>query len=223
MTGIMAIIDDDEAVRESTADIMRRSGHRVRTFASGDDFVGSEIVEPLSCILLDLHMPGRDGLAVLAALRDRGDASPVIVITAYGELHVAIEAMKLGACDFIEKPYRATDLLTAVKAVLARPDDAEESAARAWAVALVGRLTRRQRQVLEGMVQGLQNKVIAFELGLSTRTVEAYRSQLMEKLGTRGTAEAVRLALTAGLTGEHFGEEREEGASDRRQAAAGPR
>lgn len=220
MGGIIAIVDDDEAVRRSTSEIMRRSGYDVRMFASGDDFVGSEL-GPVACVLLDLHMPGKDGLAVLAALRDRGDAPPVIVITAHGDLAVAIAAMKLGACDFFEKPYRATDLLASVEAALDRPDDRDAITFRAWAIAVVDTLTRRQRQVLEGILQGMQNKIIAFELGLSTRTVEAYRSQLLEKLGARGTAEAVRVALAAGLAGERFNGERKESRFHRNQAPAG--
>lgn len=198
--GIIAIVDDDEAVRQSTSQTVQRSGFHARMFASGDDFIGSETGEPVSCILLDLHMPGKTGLAVLAALRERGDSPPVIVITAHGDLAAAIDAMKLGACDFIEKPYKTDNLLAAIKAALESSVDVRDANAfRAHAVALVDTLTSRQRQVLLGILRGLQNKIIAFELGLSIRTIETYRAQLLEKLHVRGTAEAVRLALAAGL------------------------
>lgn len=202
--GIIAIVDDDDAVRQSTSQIMQRSGFHARMFASGDDFIGNETGEKFSCVLLDLHMPGKDGLAVLTVLRERGDSPPVIVITAHGDLAVAVAAMKLGACDFIEKPYEAGDLLTAIKVALnSNSGVTDAKLSRDRATALVDTLTSRQRQVLLGILKGQQNKIIAFELGLSIRTVETYRAQLLEKLHVRGTAEAVRLALAAGL-----GEER---------------
>ena len=205
----IAIVDDDEAVRRSTSEIVRRSGFQIKMFESGDDFIASQNQEPLSCILLDLHMPGKDGLAVLAVLRERGNSPPVIVITAHGDLAVAIDAMKLGACDFLEKPYQAADLMTAIKAALdGNLGAADANAFRADAIARVDTLTPRQRQVLIGILQGRPNKIIAFELALSIRTVETYRAQLLEKLNVRGTAEAVRLALAAGLAEERFGLER---------------
>lgn len=204
--GIIAIVDDDEAVRHSTAQLLQGAGFRVETFPSGDCFLGTDATERVACILLDLHMPGAGGLAVLAAMHRPGGSPPVIVLTGHGDLAVAIEAMKLGACDFIEKPYEMDDLLTAVRTALAggrEARDANESRARA--IALVALLTSRQRQVLIGILRGLQNKMIAYELGLSIRTVETYRAQLLEKLGVNGTAEAVRFALDAGLAEEPFG------------------
>jgi two-component system response regulator FixJ len=207
--GIIAIVDDDEAVRHSTAEILKRYDFRVETFTSGDHFLRVEVTEPISCILLDLHMPGKDGLAVLAALHERGGAPPVIVLTGHGDLAAAIEAMKLGARDFIEKPYGVDDLLAAIRTTLeGGRDERDAKAARARAIALVGKLTARQRQVLVGILKGLQNKMIAYELDLSIRTVETYRAQLLDKLGVHGTAEAVRFALAAGLADEPFGRAR---------------
>jgi two-component system response regulator FixJ len=200
MHEIIAIVDDDEAIRQSTSQVMQRSGYHSRVFVSGDDFIASDTPETMSCVLLDLHMPGKDGLAVLAALRERGDSPPVIVVTAHGDLGVAVDAMKLGACDFIEKPYKADDLLTAIKVALdSNSGIADAKLSRDRAMALVNTLTPRQRQVLLGILRGLQNKIIAFDLGLSIRTIETYRAQLLEKLHVRGTAEAVRIALAAGL------------------------
>jgi two-component system response regulator FixJ len=201
--GLVAIVDDDEAVRLSTASLITRSGFDVKLFESGDSFLSNESSEPFCCILLDMQMPGRNGLAVLRALDARGESPPVIVITAHGDIAVAVEAMKLGALDFIEKPYEA-------EALLARIADAQKGrtsangagAVRAKAAALVAGLSGRQRQVLQGIVRGLQNKIIAFELDLSIRTVEAYRAQLLERLGCRGTADAVRLAIAAGFLDE---------------------
>lgn len=203
--GIIAIVDDDEAVRHSTFQALRRSGISAKMFASGDDFLDWENLEPISCVLLDLHMPGTGGLAVLAALRERRGSPPVIVVTGHGDLAAAIDAMKLGACDFIEKPYRVEDLLTAIDSALTGNRGIRDAnASRERAIALVDTLTLRQRQVLLGILNGRQNKIIAFELDLSIRTVETYRAQLLEKLHVRGTAEAVRLALDAGLAEKSF-------------------
>jgi two-component system response regulator FixJ len=199
-SGKIAIVDDDEAVRLSTSALLDRAGHEVALFESGDDFLHRVAMEEISCILLDMQMPGRDGVAVLRELRDRGQAPPVVVITGHGDIGVAVEAMKLGAFDFMEKPYAPEELLGAIEtAQQSRLKTRDAHAVSQEAVALVETLSQRQRQVLQGILRGNQNKIIAFELGLSIRTIEAYRAQLLEKLGVRGTAEAVRLALAAGL------------------------
>lgn len=201
--GIIAIVDDDEAVRQSTFQTLQRSGIRARMFDCGDDFLVWDGPEPIACVLLDLRMPGSGGMAVLAALRERGDSPPVIVVTGHGDLAAAVEAMKLGACDFIEKPYRVEDLLIAISAAVEGSRGTRDAnVSRERAIALVDTLTSRQREVLLGIVAGRQNKVMAFELGLSIRTVETYRAQLLNKLKVRGTAEAVRIALAAGLAGK---------------------
>lgn len=201
--GLVAIVDDDEAVRLSTANLLTRAGFDVKLFESGDSFLSIESSEPLSCILLDMQMPGRNGLAVLRALDARDESPPVIVITAHGDIAVAVDAMKLGAHDFMEKPYEAEALLARIAGVQkGRASANGAGAAKAAAAALVAGLSGRQRQVLQGIVRGLQNKVIAYELGLNMRTVEAYRSQLLQRLGCRGTADAVRIAIAAGLLDE---------------------
>jgi two-component system response regulator FixJ len=197
----IAIVDDDEAIRLSTASLLEGAGYRVRLFASGDDFLDRWLPDETDCILLDLQMPGRDGLDVLRELGARADSPPVLVITAHGCVSAAVEAMKLGAHDFIEKPYSTEELLEEIpRALASRSERGDVRARRAEAVALVDSLSVRQRQVLIGILKGQPNKIIAFELGLSIRTIEAYRAQLLEKLGARGTAEAVRIALTAGLS-----------------------
>ena len=209
MHGIVAIVDDNEAIRHSTTLILQSFGFDVETFASGDNFLAVEINDAISCILLDLYMPGTGGLAVLAALQARGGSPPVIVLTGHGDLAAAVEAMKLGACDFIEKPYEAEDLLTAIRTASEKGRERRDAnASRSRAIALVDRLTAQQRQVLLGILRGLPNKLIAFELGLSIRTIETYRAQLLDKLGVNGTAEAVRLALDAGVEDEPFGRSR---------------
>jgi two-component system response regulator FixJ len=198
---LIAIVDDDEAIRLSTGGLLEGAGYRVRLFDSGDDFLARGDGKAADCILLDLQMPGRDGIEVLNILAERGNPPPVVVITAHGSVAVAVEAMKLGAYHFMEKPYGAEELLDELGRALASGSERGDALAqRARAIALVDTLSARQRQVLLGILKGLPNKVIAFELGLSIRTIEAYRAQLLEKLGARGTAEAVRIALTAGMS-----------------------
>jgi len=148
-------------------------------------------------------MPGRDGLAVLRVLAERDDSPPVLVLTAHGGIPAVVEAMKLGAHDFMEKPYDADALLTKIEEAVRRSSGAKAAASvNAEAAALVATLSGRQRQVLQGIVRGLPNKIIAYELNLSIRTIEAYRAQLLDRLGARGTADAVRMAIAAGLADE---------------------
>ena len=196
----IAVVDDDEAVRLSTADLLQRLGFDVKLFKSGDAFLESASLEDISCILLDLQMPGRDGLAVLRALAQRGDSPPSLVLTAHGGIPAAVEAIKLGAHDFMEKPYDVDVLMAKIDEALHQPAGLKGGGSPdAEAAALVAGLSGRQRQVLDGIVRGLQNKIIAYELGLSIRTVEAYRAQLLDRLGARGTADAVRVAIAAGF------------------------
>jgi len=200
----IAVIDDDEAVRLSTSDLLQRLGFDVKLFKSGDAFLESGSFEGIDCILLDLQMPGRDGLAVLRALAERDEPPPpALVLTAHGGIPAAVEAIKLGAHDFMEKPYDVEVLLRKIEEAMQRPADTRGKArANAEAAALIETLSARQRQVLRGIVRGLQNKIIAYELGLSIRTVEAYRAQLLDRLGARGTADAVRVAIAAGFMDE---------------------
>ena len=197
---LIAVVDDDEAVRLSACMLLQTAGFDVVLFKSGEEFLARRVSSPIACILLDLQMPNTNGLQVLQILRSRFSSVPVIVITAHGAILSAVEAMKLGACDFIEKPYGAAELLAAIERALALGKKASEaSIVRDRAAALVGGLNARERQVLQGIMGGRQNKMIAHHLGLSVRTVEAYRSQLLDKLGVKGTADAVRLGLAAGL------------------------
>jgi len=196
----IAIVDDDEAVRHSTGGLLKRAGHRVVSFTGGSEFLASDLPRDLGCILLDMRMPGLDGLAVMRALRERGVMVPILVLTGHGDIPLAVEAMQLGAVDFLEKPCPPDGLLEAIRracnAPVALPGG---QAVDRKAEAKVAALSDRQRAVLLGILKGQPNKIIAWELGLSIRTVEAYRAQMLVKLGVRGTAEAVRLAMAAGL------------------------
>jgi two-component system response regulator FixJ len=196
----IAIVDDDNDLRRSTGDLLKAEGYRVLSFTNGAEFIASDPDGRLSCILLDIGMPGLDGIGVLQALGERGLRVPVLVITGQGDIPTAVKAMRLGAVNFIEKPYAADELLRAVREALdgpaprrMLPPDGGQARAR------VASLTERQRNVLLGVMNGQANKLIAFELGLSVRTVESYRAQMLEKLGASGTAEAVRMGIAAGL------------------------
>jgi two-component system response regulator FixJ len=180
--------------------LLKAEGYRVLSFTNGAEFIASDPDGRLSCILLDIGMPGLDGIGVLQALGERGLRAPVLVITGQGDIPTAVKAMRLGAVNFIEKPYAADELLRAVREALEGlaprrmlPPDGGQARAR------VASLTERQRNVLLGVMKGRANKMIAFELGLSVRTVESYRAQMLEKLGASGTAEAVRIGIAAGL------------------------
>jgi two-component system, LuxR family, response regulator FixJ len=197
---LVAIVDDDDAVRHSTAGLLRRAGHRVESFTDGAEFLASDLSSDLGCILLDMRMPGMDGLGVMRVLRDREVTVPILVLTGHGDVPMAVEAMRLGAVDFLEKPYPPMALLEAIERARSMPVAVPGGQpVNREAQAKVASLSERQREVLRGILKGQQNKIIAWELGLSIRTVEAYRAQVLMKLGVRGTAEAVRLAMAAGM------------------------
>ena len=195
----IALVDDDPGVRDATAALLERDGHSVSHFESGESFLAAFPTTAFDLILLDIRMPGMSGIDVLRALHAHAVETPVIVLTGHGDIPIAVEAMKFGATDFIEKPYPADALFRSIRGALVvdrstKPDDK----GRAFKDALAG-LTQRQRDVLGGIAAGKPNKIIAYELGLSTRTVEAYRARIFERLGVRSTAEAVRAAISAGL------------------------
>jgi two-component system response regulator FixJ len=196
---VIAIVDDDDVVRQSTAVLLERAGYRIRAFESGDAFLAAQFPGDSDCVLLDMRMSGTDGLGVLKALGAWDAMPPVLVLTGHGAVPEAVEAMKLGAADFLEKPYPAEALLSAIEKALESGPTGKAGVVDAYAAAKVATLSHRQVQVLRGILKGQPNKIIAYELGLSIRTVEAYRAQLLEKLGVRGTAEAVRLAIAAGM------------------------
>lgn len=200
---LIAIVDDDNDLRRSTGDLLRAEGYRVQSFTNGAEFIAAEPGPSLACILLDIEMPGLDGIGVLVALRDRGVRAPVVVMTGVGDVPTAVRAMRLGAVNFLEKPWLVDELLRAVRDALDGPGSRQKlSAGGGQARAKVAGLTERQRRVLQGVMQGQVNKVIAWELGLSVRTVESYRAQMLEKLGVRSTAEAVRIGIAAGFADE---------------------
>lgn len=197
---LIAVVDDDDAVRTSTARLLELEGHRTHSFADGLHFLSALEQTQFSCTLLDMRMPGLDGMAVLERLSELEGAPTVIVVTGHGDVQAAVAAMRLGAYDFLEKPYDPDRLCDTVDAALTH------HAGRAGAIAeaerartLVASLSPRQVAVLQGLVEGLPNKLIAHRLDLSPRTVEMHRTALMDKLGVRSLSEAVRIAVSAGV------------------------
>ena len=193
------VIDDDQAMRESLDFLFDTAGLPVRTYESAVAFLGGGIEGYAGCVVTDVRMPEMSGLDLLNELRSRGSPLPVIVITGHGDVPLAIEAMKAGAKDFLEKPFDDERLLGVVRTALqeagaGQADQAEQATVRAR----VATLSRRERQVLKRLVEGQLNKTIAWELGISARTVEVYRAKLMVKMGAPAFADLVRMALKAG-------------------------
>lgn len=195
---VVHLVDDDGAIRRSAGFMLKTSGYQVRSYESGVELLKDhrDLIE--GCILLDIRMPGMDGLEVQQALRDKGVTLPVIIMTGHGDVGLAVRAMKSGAIDFIEKPFEKATLLGAIEQGLNRLRDAEtgRALARDAGVRLQG-LTQREREVLDGLAKGLPNKTIAYDLGISPRTVEIHRANLMTKLGVRSLSEALRIAFAA--------------------------
>lgn len=196
---LVYLVDDEEAIRKSAGFMLRTSGFQVESFASGLEFL--KVARDLApgCILLDIRMPGMDGLEVQRELTSRGIAMPVVIMTGHGDIAIAVRAMKSGAVDFIEKPFEKLVLLSALEQGFARIDrSAQQSLNARDAVTRLNILTAREREVLDGLAEGLPNKSIAFDLGISPRTVEIHRANLMAKLEVRSLSEALRLVFAAG-------------------------
>ena len=211
---IVHLVDDDEAIRRSASFMLKTSGFNVQTFVSGSELLEERALAP-GCILLDVRMPDMDGLEVQQALRARGVTLPVIVMTGHGDIDVAVQAMKHGAVDFIEKPFEKAVLLGAIEEGFARLENAGRSRARAnEARVMLQALTPREKDVLLGLARGHPNKTIGFELGISPRTVEIHRANLMAKLEVASLSGALRIAFAAEL--DEAGDQRGNPAIERR-------
>ncbi len=192
------LVDDDEAIRRSVGFMLKTSAFQVRTYESGVEFLKSASSLESGCVLLDVRMPGMDGLEVLSALRAKGVLLPVIIMTGHGDVSLAVQAMKAGALDFIEKPFEKVVLVSAIEHGIDRLKRSAADVDRAdEAIVKLQVLTPREREVLDGLAQGLPNKTIAYDLGISPRTVEIHRANLMTKLGVRSLSEALRIAFAA--------------------------
>ena len=194
------IVDDDEAIRQSVGFLLRKAGYAVEIYPAGTHFLKSVTRETRGCVLLDVRMPDLDGLEVQARLAQTGIALPVIMLTGHGDVTLAVRAIKAGAIEFLEKPFERSVLLAAIETALAHAARSDrEHFAAADALVRLAALTPRERDVLDGMVLGRPNKLIAYDLDIATRTVEVHRANLMEKLAARSLSDVLRIAFSAGL------------------------
>lgn len=197
---VIHLVDDEEAIRKSAGFMLRTSGYSVQSYASGTEFLKVARHAEIGCVLLDVRMPDMDGLQVQAELARRGIIMPIIVLTGHGDVSIAVQAMKAGAIDFLEKPFEKARLLEAIERSFARIERANaEVSEESEAVVRIAALTPREQEVLEGLAQGLPNKTIAYDLGVSSRTVEVHRASLMTKLGVHSLSGALRIAFAAGM------------------------
>ena len=192
------LVDDEAAVRRSVGFMLKTSGYEVESFESGEAFLKVAAQLEPGCVLLDVRLGAMDGLGVQQALKDKGVVLPVIIITGHGDVGLAVRAMKAGAVDFLEKPFEKAAVVAALEQALRRNDGrAELNRLADQARAQLNGLTPRERDVLNGLVEGQSNKVIAYDLGISPRTVEIHRANLMSKLGVASLSDALKIAFTA--------------------------
>jgi len=196
------IIDDDQAIRESLAFLLRTHQLEVRSFDSAKTFLDALPDASLGCVITDIRMPGMSGIDLLRRLKELKVSVPVIVITGHGDVSLAVEAMKIGAADFFEKPFNDDQLVASVRAALQqRQDQTKRGAERTEIEHRISKLSAREKDVLAGLIEGRANKRIAFDLGISPRTVEIYRANLMNKMQADSLSDLVRMALVVQMQG----------------------
>ncbi len=195
---IVHVIDDDESVRRSVAFMLRHEGYKILSYASGVEFLKVAKNLERGPVLLDIRMPEMDGLEVQEHMTKRGIDMPVVILTGHGDVTLAVKAMRAGSVNFIEKPYEKATLISALDEAFMRLERGHEKEMLASeALVRLASLTGRERDVLNGLVAGYPNKTIAYDLGISARTVEIYRANMMEKLRVRSLSEALRIAFIA--------------------------
>ena len=203
---VVHVIDDDEAVRQSLKFLLESASIGVETHASATEFLRLLPEMEQACVITDVRMPNISGIDLLRRLRELKRGIPVIVITGHGDVALAVEAMKIGAADFLEKPFDDEALLASVRsAINSHGREQQRHNERGEVEGRLATLSKRERDVLDGLVAGLANKQIAFELGISPRTIEIYRANLMTKMQAASLSDLVRMALIAGVLGHGSG------------------
>jgi two-component system, LuxR family, response regulator FixJ len=198
--GHVYVIDDDEAMRDSLNFLLDSSGFSVRLFETAQGFLDALPGLAFGCVVSDVRMPGLDGIELLKRMKATQSLFPIVIMTGHGDVPLAVEAMKLGAVDFLEKPFEDDRLTTMIEAAIRQAEPAAKSEAIAQDIAArVASLSPRERQVMEGLIAGLSNKLIAREYDISPRTIEVYRANVMTKMQAGSLSELVRLAMRAGM------------------------
>jgi two-component system response regulator FixJ len=198
---IVHVIDDDESARQSLEFLIDCAGLQVRSYDSAVEFLKAGAELDHACIVTDVRMPEMTGVELLTRLKAMGAKAPVIVITGHADVPMAIQAMKAGVADFIEKPFSDDAILNAIRTALARQNDRHVASAERDAILQkIGTLSQREREVMEGLVEGHANKVIAYDLSISARTVEVYRANVMTKMNAGSLSELVRMVTIARLS-----------------------
>ncbi len=200
--GIVYVVDDDEAFRDSVAWLLQTNGYQARLFADGDSLlkeIKPGVGGPPRCIVLDVRMPGMSGPEVQEVLRERGLDVPVVFVTAHADVPIAVNAIKRGAFDFIEKPFAESDLLKRIEEALSFATEAQAQQNQVAGIKVrLASLSEREKQVLDAVVTGKMNKTIAYDLDISIKTVEAHRARVMEKMEANSLAHLIRMSALVG-------------------------
>ena len=194
------VIDDDEAMRDSLMFLLDSAGFEVTLFDAAQQFLDAVPTLSFGCVVSDVRMPGIDGMEILKRLKAARSRFPIVIMTGHGDVPLAVEAMKLGAVDFLEKPFEDERLIAMIDGAIREAEPAAKSEAVAHDIAArVASLSPRERQVMDGLIAGLSNKLIAREYDISPRTIEVYRANVMTKMQANSLSELVRLGMRAGL------------------------
>jgi two-component system, LuxR family, response regulator FixJ len=198
--GKVYVIDDDDAMRDSLSFLLESAGFDVTLFDRALNFLDASAGLEFGCVVSDVRMPGLDGIEFLKRMKSQHGAFPIIIMTGHGDVPLAVEAMKLGAVDFLEKPFEDDRLITMIEMAIRQAEPAAKSEALTQdVVARIATLSPRERQVMEGLIAGLSNKLIARDYDISPRTIEVYRANVMTKMQANSLSELVRLAMRGGL------------------------
>jgi RNA polymerase sigma factor (sigma-70 family) len=200
LTGLIYIVDDDASVRKALRRLARSAGYDAKAYSSAEEFLSCRLAPVPCCLVLDVRLPGLDGMELQQWIAEKEDPLPIVFISGHGDIPMSVKAMKRGAVDFLPKPFSDDDLLRSVESALARSARALESRSRRRRIkALLETLTPREQEILRWVITGMLNKQIARELGIAEKTVKVHRGRVMQKMQVGSVAELVRLAEEVGI------------------------